>query len=414
MKRTFFSTIIGSQTQPTLKHIFKRTHFVVLLIALLICGFSLSVLSLFALDNYAKKNLQLIASTVSYRVEAGVVFNDRPAIQETIDQLAYRDDFSTIRIEDIHGQVLAELKNTKKGSFDALDQLFNHFMFLNPTSEAIKHDDETVGTVWVSGNSKVITKFLSQVLLGLVLCLVITLISVSYFSYRTHGYIVQSFEKMTTVANLVREQRAFNLRLPKAKIQELDELSQDFNSLLDEIELWHQNLKQENDTLTYKAQHDSLTGLPNRGYFETRLESLFHQAKDSSQLALLFFDNDRFKEINDTYGHAAGDFVLTQTSVRLQSRLRQKDFLARLGGDEFAAILPQIVDEKNAIMVAEAILATLNDPIYLPNGQRLFIHLSIGIALSQDCKTPEQLLEKADAAMYHAKRSPSNSWYLSD
>jgi len=66
------------------------------LIALLICGFSLSILSLFALDNYAKKNLQLIASTVSYRVEAGVVFNDRPAIQETIDQLAYRDDFSTI------------------------------------------------------------------------------------------------------------------------------------------------------------------------------------------------------------------------------------------------------------------------------------------------------------------------------
>lgn len=417
MKQTFLNSVLsipGNRTQPTLKHIFRRTHFFVLLMTLLICGSSLSILSLFALDSYAKKNLQLIASTISYRVEAGVVFNDQLAIQDAIDQLAYRDDFSEIRVENLHGKVLAKLKNSKKSTFDGIDRLFSHFISLDPASEMIRHGEQQVGTVWVTGNSKVMTRFLIQVLFGLLLCLVITLISVSYFSYRTHGYIVDSFKKMTTVANLVREQRAFNLRLPDAKILELNELSQDFNSLLDEIERWHKHLRQENDLLAHKAQHDSLTGLPNRGYFESRLETLFSQKKDSSISALLFFDNDRFKEINDTYGHAAGDFVLTQTSDLLQSRLRQKDFLARLGGDEFAAILPQIGDAKNAIGVAEAILKTLNDPIYLPSGQRLFIHLSIGIALSSNCATPAQLLAKADAAMYNAKRIPHNSWYLAD
>ncbi len=414
MKRSFFSLLLNSRAKPTLKHLFKQTHFLVLLITLLICGSSLSILSVFALDSYAQKNLQLIAGTISYRVEAGVVFNDQSAIQETINQLANRDDFSEIRVENNQGVILAHLKNSRKSAFDSIDQLLNHVINLTPTSEAIRHNDERIGTVWVIGNSKVITQFLLKVLFGLVLCLVITMISVSYFSYRTHGYIVQSFEKMTTVATLVREQRAFNLRLPETKILELNELSQDFNSLLDEIEQWHKHLKQENDVLAHKAQHDSLTGLPNRRFFETRLDALFNPNKNHITFALLFFDNDRFKEINDTYGHAAGDFVLTQTSIRLQSRLRQEDFLARLGGDEFAAILPQIGDAKNAIGVAEAILATLTDPIYLPTGQRLFIHLSIGIALSTHCDTAKQLLARADAAMYHAKNIPENSWYLSD
>jgi diguanylate cyclase (GGDEF)-like protein len=414
MRRSFFTLLLNSRDKPTLKHLFKQTHFLVLLITLLICGFSLSVLSVYALNGYAQRNLQLIASTISYRVEAGVVFNDQAAVQETINQLANRDDFSEIRVENAHGVVLASLKNPHKGAFDTVDQLLNHIITLKPTSETIQHGDDRIGTVWITGNSKVIAQFLVNVLLGLLLCLVITMLSVSYFSYRTHGYIVQSFEKMTTVATLVREQRAFNLRLPTVQIVELNELSQDFNSLLDEIEQWHKHLKQENDLLAHKALHDSLTGLPNRGYFETRLTALFRPVKSPATFALLFFDNDRFKEINDTHGHAAGDFVLKQTSVRLQSRLRHEDFLARLGGDEFAAILPQIGDAKNAIGVAEAILATLNDPIYLPNGQQLYIHLSIGIALSTHCGTAKQLLANADAAMYNAKRAPHNSWHLAD
>ena len=217
MKQRLLNTL-RCDKQPTLKHIFRRTHFLVLLIALLICGFSLSVLSFFALDNYAKRNLQLIASTISYRVEAGVVFNDKSAIQDTINQLNYRDDFSDIKITNTKNVVLAELQHPTQSSFSSLEQFFNHLIFAQPASEAIMHDDQRIGTVWVTGSSTFMTKFLSQVLLGLLFCLIVTMISVSYFSYRTHHYVMQSLEKMTTVANLVREQRAFNLRLPYTEI----------------------------------------------------------------------------------------------------------------------------------------------------------------------------------------------------
>lgn len=413
MKMDYARRFLYSKSQPSLQRLFTRTHFLVLLIALFFSGTSLSVLSFFALNNYAKKNLQLIASSVSYRVEAGMVFNDQVAVQETINQLPYRDELSEIRIIDNQDQLIASLQPKDKGSLSSINHAFNTYIFSEPVIEPIVHDNQRIGEVWLVGNSSGITNFLGQVLLGLLSCLIITMISVGYFSSRVHKHIVNSFKKMTSVANLVREQRAFNLRLPPAKILELEELSQDFNSLLDEIEQWHQHIKAENDNLTHKAMHDSLTGLANRGYFEVQLETLFHQAHyTNSPMALLFIDNDDFKLINDTYGHAAGDFILIEMAERLKTRLRDKDIVARLGGDEFAVILPQVGDKKNAVAVAEAMLTAIKKPITLPTGQLITISVSIGIALSCEAKTPQQLLASADAAMYQAKLTPDNSWSL--
>jgi diguanylate cyclase (GGDEF)-like protein len=413
MKMDYARRFLNARKQPSLQRLFTQTHFLVLLIALFFSGTSLSLLSFFTLNSYTNKNLQLIASTVSYRVEAGVVFNDKMAVQETINKLSYRDELSEIKVLDQHQQLIAYLKPEQKGSLNFIHQFFNQYIFAQPVIEPIMHDNQRIGEVWLVGNASGITNFLGQVLLGLLSCLIITMISVSYFSARAHAYIVNSFKKMTSVANLVREQRAFNLRLPPAKILELEELSQDFNSLLDEIEQWHQHIKAENDSLAHKAMHDSLTGLANRGYFEAQLETLFHQAQYSQNpMALLFIDNDDFKLINDNYGHAAGDFILIEMAERLKLRLREKDIIARLGGDEFAVILPQIIDKKNATAVAEAMLSAIKRPITLPSGQVINISVSIGIALSNDAKTPELLLASADSAMYQAKLTPYNSWSL--
>ncbi len=414
MKRIFSSNASQPKNRRTLQGIFRRTHVLVLLITLLISGTALSFLSFFALEDYAKKNLELLASSISYRVEAGVVFNDQNAIQETINQLAGRDEFAEIRVLNAQAEPLASLKHDSTQSLNWWGEIFNHYIFAEPVTEAIMHGNQQIGTVWVSGNARVIANFLAQVLIGLMSCLIITLISVSYFSYRTHAKIVKAFAKMTTVANLVREQRAFNIRLPEANILELNELSQDFNILLDEIEQWHLSLKEENDALAQQALHDSLTGLPNRGFFETRLETSFNQAKSGLPLALLFIDNDRFKQINDTYGHAAGDYVLEEMSRRLQAKLRQKDFVARLGGDEFAVILPHIVEEQHAINVVESLLSVADQPVLLPDQREIPFSLSIGIALSTHCKTPQELLAKADAAMYQAKLVATNSWYIAN
>ncbi|XID75765.1 diguanylate cyclase domain-containing protein [Alkanindiges sp. WGS2144] len=399
-----------AKRQPSLQRLFRNTHLLVLLVTLLISGTLLSIVSFFSLDDYAKRNLQLIASSVSFRVEAGVVFDDRAAIQETINQLAYRNEFREIKVLDNTGQTIAELKHHYNDSFEPLRVWFNQWIFSEPVTVPITHNDQTIGTVWLMGNAEGIFSFLGKVLLGLLGCLIITVICVSYCSLRTHNYILHSFKKITNVANLVREQRAFNLRIPSSSISELEDLSQDFNSLLDEIERWHQHIKAENDTLLHKATHDSLTGLVNRNYFEAQLDTLFTQTQPDNPLALLFIDHDRFKQINDTYGHTAGDQILIEVGKRLVTRLRQKDVVARWGGDEFAVILPEIIDKKNAVAVAESILAGVEDPIIFPDGQCVHISLSIGIALSTHCKSPEQLLAKADAAMYRAKLVPSNSW----
>jgi diguanylate cyclase (GGDEF)-like protein len=162
-----------------------------------------------------------------------------------------------------------------------------------------------------------------------------------------------------------------------------------------------------NMQLEIQATHDALTGLPNRSFLHRRLEQEMHMArKDNIPAALLLLDLDRFKEVNDTFGHDVGDLLLQQIGLRLQGSLRPTDLIARLGGDEFAIVLPA-TDAAGAIHATRTLLGTLDAPFLV--GEHAFaIGGSIGIAL-----TPEHgfdittLLRCADVAMYVAKRSQS-------
>jgi diguanylate cyclase (GGDEF)-like protein/PAS domain S-box-containing protein len=158
---------------------------------------------------------------------------------------------------------------------------------------------------------------------------------------------------------------------------------------------------------------DPLTGLPNRLYLIDKLESSFDAADHHhSTFALLFLDLDRFKLVNDTMGHAAGDELLVEVAGRLRSAVRSGDSplaragwsstVARLGGDEFAVLLNNIRTQDDAIATAQHILKQLIVPVQL-NGRQVFASASIGIALSCSANTPEDLLRNADTAMYHAK-----------
>jgi GGDEF domain-containing protein len=107
--------------------------------------------------------------------------------------------------------------------------------------------------------------------------------------------------------------------VPPAQIAELDNLGNDFNALLDELESWQTHLQSENETLAHQASHDSLTGLPNRAFFEGRLiRALRNAGKLNERVAVLFLDSDRFKGINDNFGHAAGDAVLVAVANRVR------------------------------------------------------------------------------------------------
>ncbi|MFI5266758.1 MAG: GAF domain-containing protein [Chloroflexota bacterium] len=158
--------------------------------------------------------------------------------------------------------------------------------------------------------------------------------------------------------------------------------------------------------LAQQALYDELTELPNRRLFQDRLEqAILGARRDGRPIALLLMDLDRFKEVNDTLGHQAGDVLLREIAFRLRSALRTSDTVARLGGDEFAVVLTSMRDSASASVAASKLLAALAEPIAL-RGQPLQVAGSIGIALSPEHgDDPETLLRHADVAMYVAKRT---------
>jgi diguanylate cyclase (GGDEF)-like protein/PAS domain S-box-containing protein len=161
--------------------------------------------------------------------------------------------------------------------------------------------------------------------------------------------------------------------------------------------------------LAYRAQHDSLTGLPNRLLFEDRLTQALVRAQDGKRpVALLCMDLDRFKFINDTLGHHAGDALLVQYARRVEGLLRQTDTLARLGGDEFACVLPDVARREDAIKVAQAIVDALKEPFEIA-GHELFVTGSIGVAVyPYDAADATSLQKNADLALYRAKSMGRN------
>jgi diguanylate cyclase (GGDEF)-like protein/PAS domain S-box-containing protein len=163
--------------------------------------------------------------------------------------------------------------------------------------------------------------------------------------------------------------------------------------------------KQAEERLAHQATHDALTGLPNRILLQRRVEQAIVSAQArGASLALLLLDLDRFKEINDTFGHHHGDVLLQQLSPRQLSAVRESDTVARLGGDEFGILLPG-ADRARAILVAERILDGLKQSI-LVERQALDIGISIGVAFYPDHGLDTTtLMQRADVAMYAAKRA---------
>lgn len=164
-------------------------------------------------------------------------------------------------------------------------------------------------------------------------------------------------------------------------------------------------------TRSDQIYYDPLTGLPNRSLLYDRLNQAINHAKRyDEQLAVLFFDLDRFKMINDTLGHLAGDKLLKTVADRLADGLRDSDTVARLGGDEFVAVVANLSKPVLAGRIAEKTLTQLSDQIRIGN-ERFTVSPSIGIAVyPTDGDTAEELIKSADAAMYQAKRQGGNRY----
>lgn len=203
-----------------------------------------------------------------------------------------------------------------------------------------------------------------------------------------------------------------NDELEQRVIERTRELESTNNILLKNIEE-RKNIEKQ---LEHDALHDSLTNLPNRALFHDRLKHAISRITREGEdpFAVLFLDLDRFKIVNDSLGHYAGDLLLIGVAKRLLQCIRPKDTVSRLGGDEFSILLDGIEDEQDAIEVADRIMESLKQSIPVED-QEITTSCSIGIKLSgSNDETPEQLMRDADAAMYQAKSEGKSRYTLYD
>lgn len=178
-----------------------------------------------------------------------------------------------------------------------------------------------------------------------------------------------------------------------------DGAAQSFTAFLTDIT----ERKQVESQLEALATHDMLTGLPNRVYVHRRLKEMLDAARADDRIAIMFIDLDRFKEVNDSMGHAPGDILLREVASRLQANMRPGDLVARLGGDEFLVAAHCSAGRRSASAIAEKLLVALAQPFPI-EGQEVYVGASIGISMfPEDGRTREMLFQHADTAMYRAK-----------
>jgi len=395
-----------TKARPTLRSVIGRGHLILALVAVTLASVSLTLLGVLALRVYAEHNLHLIARSINYTVEAAVVFNDSAAATEALSLIASTEEVAQAEVFDASGKLLAQWVRPETGMLSQVELALAHALLEQPISQPILHQGQTVGSIHVVGHGGSLLRFLLSGLAGIVICTALSAWVALYLARRLLQGITKPLQSLAAVAHAARSERDFDRRVPPAQIAELDSLGSDFNALLGEMEAWQSHLQSENETLAHQASHDSLTGLPNRAYFEGRLiRALRSAAKVNERVAVLFLDSDRFKDINDNFGHAAGDAVLVAVAERVRAQLREDDLVARLGGDEFAVLLAPLHKAEDAQRIADKIIASMDTPIRVPGNTEVLTSLSIGIAIYPDHgATPGTLLNAADAAMYQAKR----------
>ena len=398
---------LARKPRPTLDSVLRRAHLSVSLIAVLAAGLTLTAVALLALRVYSDQNLRLVARSMSYTVEGAVVFGDSMAAKEALALIGVNEDVDQAQVSDKTGKVLARWERGQHGTRYYIERALTGWILPDSLTFPIMRNDQAIGNIKLVPHSRSLLPFLLSGLSCLLACLVLSLVVAVRLSRRMEAEITSPLRHLAETAHRVRRDRSFVLRVPPANIAELNQINDDFNALLDELEEWQSHLQKEHASLSHRANHDSLTGLSNRAFMEAELERAILEARiGNGKVAVLFLDSDRFKYINDTFGHASGDRVLVTIAARIKQQLREGDLVARLGGDEFAILLKPLRNSSDAMHIADNIIAAMAQAIELPTGNSIVSSLTIGVAVFPDhAIDAASLVGAADEAMYRAKQA---------
>lgn len=390
---------------PTLKQVLSRVHMRLILCAVLMAGVTLTVTGVLIMRGYAQRNLALIAETVGYTVEPAILFQDLPAMREGVARVAGSDSVHTVEIRDPKGQVILNWTRPDSSVVAKVERAVGDILWPIPATVPVLHGRTMIAQVHVFGAAGGIGRYILSSLLTAIVGLGLTILAARLLAHRLQRDVTEPLARIAEVAHAVRSDREFNRRAPTADILEVDELATDFNALLDELQAWHDGMVTENRLLAQQATRDALTGLSNRVMFERQLAAAIERSDaESTGFAVVYVDVNRFKQVNDTHGHDAGDVMLIVIAARLRVALRPGDMAFRLGGDEFALILAPGTTRPQIDGLTSHIANSMEQPIMLPSGESIASSLSLGSALyPDDSADARDLMRQADAAMYAAK-----------
>lgn len=427
-----------------------RLNLVMLIIVVLAVGatnFSIYLISAGAAKSALQKRGEILVSTLAANAEYALFTRDPHALTQLVELLSRDDAFEYAEVIDPEGRSLAfsrtEAHETHASSSEGLDLTDTHGIRIREDTRGVvdylvavhagagafrlENDplpsaaDEVIGFVRIGVHqhlfSQILEKAIRTTLLSSLLILAVALVLAMWFT----GRITSPLRRLTLAARQVASGK-LEMELPVKAGGELGELARSFSYMVDGLresqarvidyqKLLEERVRSRTEELqhaTHKveqlAHHDHLTGLVNRVAMANRLTQLLREAERRAfRVGILFLDLDKFKRINDTLGHAAGDQVLQQAAERLRMCVRASDLVARFGGDEFV-ILASLENADFAVeQLGERILNAFETP-FLVAGQTFHLGINVGVALyPRDGTEAGNLLKHADMALYAAK-----------
>ncbi len=382
----------------------------------------------FAANDWFSSRAQLMSQLLSdaliigHNTQAALLFDDVEAANRTLFSLTGEGSVVGAAIYDKADRLFAFYQNTSQPLPEKpLPNSQGKYQGLLYAQMPIRAQGELVGSILLlADNSEWQEQQRIRIVMALTL-FALSLLWALFISSRLQGLVTRPLLNLTKTARRITQSRDYSLRAEVQSQDEIGLLANDFNAMLNEIQLRDAGLRQAQEQLEdkvaertkelkllarrfeHQAFHDALTGLANRVTFDRCLQDgIAHVRLHNESLSVLFLDVDRFKVVNDTLGHGIGDLLLEETAERLKTCLRKGDTLARLGGDEFAVLLVDITPGATGDLAA-AMIAEVRRPMQL-NGHILQLTASIGISVfPTDGDSADELLKNADTAMYRSK-----------
>lgn len=404
------------------------------LFVLVVSSAAFMVNDLWVLNNSMEKNLEVQTNIIKVNITPFLQFDDKEGATEILKGLGENAD--VVLAQAYKGQNLfATYMRSSLPRFGLVAspnyyKLTSSPQYLQYAQPILSPNNEVLGAlVVILDRSALYQRIQNYMTIALVIILVSALIALILSAYLQY-IITRPILSLVKITHQISHHKNYEVRAHSSSKDELGVLVSGFNTMLtaiqerdeqlekhrEELEVTvtkrTKELKKANQQLTYQAYHDALTHLPNRALFMKRTEQAINHAHvNQEMLAILFIDLDRFKYINDTLGHTAGDYLLQQVAKRLLACTHApEDTVARLGGDEFTLLLRHLQSPTDAAIIANKVLKSFGKPLKY-NEHELYSTPSIGISIyPKDGVDVVTLMKTADAGMYRAKQQGRNQY----